>query len=122
MISKTKLFERIKNKRNPELIETIIQCKKNEAWINIGKIISSSRNNTPVVNLDKIDKESKEGDVIVVPGKVLSQGEVIKKIKLIALNFSQTAREKLNKSKIEFIILLEEIKKNPRAQGIKIIT
>ncbi|MEK6884602.1 MAG: 50S ribosomal protein L18e [Nanoarchaeota archaeon] len=121
MISKTKLFNRALKKGNQELVETIVACKSNEAWLNIGKIISSSRKQMPAVNLDRIEKESKEGEVVVVPGKVLSNGEMTKKIKIAALKFSETAREKLSRHKSEMITILEEIKKNPKAQDIKLI-
>ena len=122
MISKTKLFQRLKRKNNPELVNTLMACKKNEAWMNVGAILSRSKSQMPVVNLDKIDKESKDGDLVIVPGKILGNGEMTKKIRVAALNFSESAKEKLGKHKSEMITILEEIKRNPKAQGIKIIS
>ena len=121
MITKTQLGKRIYNKQNPVIAETILQCKKNTAWLNVGQIISGSRKNFAETNLGKIDENTKEGDIVVIPGKVLSQGEINKKIRIAALSFSETAREKLKESKSEVITILEEIKKNPSAKGIKII-
>ena len=68
-----------------------------------------------------INKESKEGDVAVVAGKVLSQGEITKKIKVIALGFSEQAKEKLLKAKCEVSNIVDEIKKNPEGKGIKVL-
>jgi len=121
MISKTKISRKIENKRNPELVETLILCKKNEKWLKIGQILSRPRRIRTSANLDKIDKESKAGEVILIPGKVLSQGEISKKIKIVALNFSENAKEKLNKDKIEFNTISEEIKLNPKADKIKVL-
>jgi len=121
MISKTKLSKRTENKRNPELVETLISCKKNEKWIKTGQMLSTSRRIRASLNLDQIDKEAKEGDVIVIPGKVLSQGEISKKIKIVALNFSANAKEKLDKDKIEFNTILEEIKSNPKAEKVRML-
>ncbi len=121
MISKTRLFERAKNKGNDELVETIIACKKNDKWLEVGQLIAAPRRKRVSVNLDMIDQESKAGETIIVPGKVLSQGELSKKIKLVALNFSKTAEEKLSKAKVEYSKLSAEIKKNPEAKGIKIL-
>ena len=73
------------------------------------------------MNLDEINKLVKDNETIVVPGKVLSQGEINKKIKLIAFAFSQEAKEKLSKAKIESFSISEEIKKNPKAQGVKVL-
>ena len=68
-----------------------------------------------------ISEETKEGEIIVIPGKVLSDGEITKKLKIIALAFSEKAKEKILKSNSEYSYIIEEIKKNPEAKGIKII-
>lgn len=102
-------------------METIIEAKKNEAWVGIAGILSSPRRNRICINLEKINKNSKAGESIVIPGKVLSQGGIDKKIKVIALDFSEKAREKLLSSKCEVVSILDEIKSNPSAKGIKII-
>ena len=121
MISKTKLSQRAKGKGNGELVETIIACRKNEKWLEVGKLISVSRRRRISLNLDEIDRESKAGEIVVVPGKVLSQGELTKKIKLVALNFSNTSEEKLKKAKTDYSTIKDEIKKNPDAKGLRIL-
>lgn len=121
MKSKTTIERQLQKKTNSELVKTVISAKKNKGWFKIAEILSGPRRKRTEINLKEIDKESKEGDIIVVPGKVLSQGEVIKKIKIVALNFSKKAKEKLLKSKCEVLSIIEEIKKNPEAKGIKIL-
>ncbi|MDP3758526.1 MAG: uL15 family ribosomal protein, partial [Candidatus Daviesbacteria bacterium] len=64
---------------------------------------------------------TKEKEKVIVPGKVLSQGEINKKIKVIALSFSEKAKEKLKKSGCEFSNILTEIKSNPSGEGIRIL-
>lgn len=120
MISKTKIDQRLKRKNNPELAKTILACKKNEKWVEVGYLISKPRREMNNWNLRELNEIKDE--TILIPGKVLSQGEINKKIKIIALSFSESAKEKLKKSKIDFSTISEEIKKNPKAQGIKIIT
>jgi large subunit ribosomal protein L18e len=119
--SKTKIEKQSQRKRNFELVETIRGAKKAKAWIKVADILSRPRRKSISLNLSDINKEAKAGDIIVVPGKILSQGELDKKIKLVALAFSEKAREKLTKSKSEHLFLSEEIKKNPSAKGIKIL-
>lgn len=121
MKSKTLIEKQTKKKTNPELVKTIITAKKKDNWNEISRILSGPRRQRINKNLDKINQEAKEGEIIVVPGKVLSQGELNKKIKISALSFSEKAKEKLVKSKIECSSILEEIKKNPEAKGIKIL-
>lgn len=121
MKSKTKIEKQTLKKRNPEIVETIRAARKKEKWLKIAGILSGPRRKMPNLNLTEIDKDSKEGDTIIVPGKVLSQGEINKKIKVVALGFSEKAREKLMKSKSDPTTILEEIKKNPDAKGVKML-
>jgi len=118
MKSKTKISKQTKRKTNPELVETI---KKAKSWREVAAILSGPRRNFVNLNLGEIDNQAKDGEIIVVPGKVLSQGEITKKTKIIALNFSEKAKEKLEKAKILFSGISEEIKKNPDGENIKVL-
>ncbi|MBL7059088.1 50S ribosomal protein L18e [Candidatus Pacearchaeota archaeon] len=121
MKSKTKIDQQLKKKNNPELVQTIIAAKKQKGWLEIAAILSGSRRNKIAFNLNEINKKAKDGETIVVPGKILSLGKIDKKIKLVAIDFSEKAKDNLAKDKIETLIILEEIKKNPSAKGVKII-
>jgi large subunit ribosomal protein L18e len=121
MISNTKLKVRTHRKMNPVLVETLEKMRKNPAWIKIAKILSSSTRNYSSVNLYKIEKETSTGDTVVIPGKILSKGDVSKKIRVCALSVSEKAMDKLNESKSEVVSILEEVTKNPKADGIKLI-
>jgi large subunit ribosomal protein L18e len=120
-LSKTKVKIRTKKKKNSELSSTIALALKNKAWFDISKILSGPTRLYSSVNLDEIDSETKVGDTIVIPGKVLSLGNLTKKIRICALSISKHAQEKLVDSKSEFATIAEEIKKNPKGEGIKII-
>lgn len=122
MKSKTKIEKQIQKKSSRELVETIIACKKKIKWLEVAGILSGPRRKSINLNLGEINEKSEEGDKVVVPGKVLSQGEIDKKIKIIAMRFSEKAREKLLKSKTQVSSIVEEIKKNPEAKAIRILT
>ncbi len=119
--TKTKIENQLIKKKNPELVATIILAKKNKKWLELASILSGPTRKQYSINLDEIEKQSKAGDIIVVPGKVLSVGEVKKKIRVAAINFSETAREKLLKSNCEVRLLKDEIKDNKDAKAVKII-
>ena len=121
MKTKTKIEKQLKKKENQDLVETIISAKKTKGWVKIAEVLSTPTRKRVVVNLDKINIDSKEGEKIVVPGKILSLGNLDKKIKLVALSVSESALEKINNAKSEFITLKQEIKLNPEAKGIKVI-
>jgi len=94
--------------------------KESETWLNVAKILAKRRKNRAQINLWKIERETKDNDIIVVPGKVLSDGELTKKVTIIAYSFSDGAIDKIKKngSKIEYIE--NYAPKNPK-QIVKIL-
>lgn len=116
--SKTKIERQLTNKTNHELVETIILSKKNPAWIHVAHVLTGPRRKRKGVNLNNIDKQ--KGDVVVA-GKVLSQGEIVSKKKVVALNFSEKAKEKLKKAGCEVVLLKDEIKKNKEMKGVTLL-
>lgn len=121
MLSKTQISRRIAQKRNPLLVETLKECKKNDAWLEVAAMLARPTKKLLCVNLRDIDLASKEGDLIVVPGKVLADGQITKKVRVIALQFSKSAREKLKEKRAEIAQIIDEIKINPRAEGIYVM-
>jgi large subunit ribosomal protein L18e len=121
MKTNTKISKQLERKTNPLLVETIMLSKKNSAWKEISSIISGPRKKMKNVNLADLDKMAEKEKIIVVPGKILSEGEFNKKTKVVALSFSDKAKEKLLKTGCEVSSILEEIKLNPKANGVKII-
>ena len=119
--SKKLIEEQLQRKTNPELVKTIIAAKKKKNWLEVAAVLSSPRTKKIVMNLDKINDEAEEGEIVVIPGKVLSQGELNKKIKVVALSFSEKAKEKISKAKGETLTILEEIKKNPDAKNVRFL-
>lgn len=120
-ISRTELKRRAGRKTSPELIETLSLAIKSDSWKQIAKKLSGPTKLFPSINLAEIESQTSAGDTIVMPGKVLSKGELTKKIKICALSISSKALAKLKTTKSDFVYLGEEIKKNPRAEGVKII-
>lgn len=121
MISRTTVKERRRRKTHPFIADTILLTLKHKPWKKVAEMLSSSRRKYPALNLSAIDHQSKEGDTIIIPGKVLAKGNLSKKIKLCAIAISGQAKEKLHASKSEFVYLDEEIRRNPKAEGIKIL-
>ena len=122
MKSKRQLRERIGKKTNSSLVSTLVLAKKQAAWSDIAHKLSGPTRKHASVNLDAIDEITKEGDTVVVLGKVLGTGNVSKKVRVCALHFSSSARTKLKDVKAEIVSIADEIKKNPKANGIRVLT
>ena len=121
MKSKTKISKQLERKTNPELSETILLAKKSSAWLEVASLLSGPRKNRANLNLNEIEKKAGNFKIVLIPGKVLSQGEISKKIKVVALSFSKKAREKLLKAGCEVKNILEEIKSNPNAKDVGVL-
>jgi len=117
-ISKTKIEKRLRKKTNPILVETIIKLKK----INpeIAKILAMPRKKYIKINLDYIEKKCKNGEKILIPGKVLGSGNLTKKIDIAAWSVSKKALEKIKQSNSEFIWIGKEIKTN-KLKGLRLL-
>ena len=122
MKSKTLIEKHLQKKTNSELVETIILAKKNPEWQRVAGILSGPRRKRLDLNIKDLDTRAVEGKTLIVPGKILSLGEIHKKFKIAALSFSKKAHEKLLNAKCDASTILEEIKKNPKAKDIEVLT
>lgn len=118
---KKKIEKKMKRKTNPKLVRTIILAKKNPAWIEVANVLSNPKRKKTSLNLDEINAQANDGETIVVPGSVLGRGKVEKKIKVVGLKFSDTAKEKLEKENVKTEGIYEEIEKNKEGKNIKVL-
>jgi large subunit ribosomal protein L18e len=121
MKSKNLIEKQIRIKGNTNLVETIRNAKKHKNWYKVAEILSRPRRDSLEINLNDLDRLTTDGETIVISGKVLSAGEITKKIKIVALKFSEKAKEKILKAKCEMSSINDEIKKNPEAKGVRIL-
>ena len=117
-----------KNKKtNPVLISLINDLKKqaseNDApiWKDVALRLEKSSKNWPDVNLNRISKYTGEKETALIPGKVLSTGELTKKISIVAWSFSEKSQEKITKAGGKHMSIEELIKNNPKGKDIRIL-
>ncbi|MBS3154889.1 50S ribosomal protein L18e [Candidatus Woesearchaeota archaeon] len=72
------------------------------------------------VNVYKINKFTEDDEIALVPGKVLNEGELTKKITVAAFRFSDAAKNKINKIG-KAISIQELMKQNPKGKKVRII-
>ena len=114
-------------KTNPNLIELINklnkQSKSEDAaiWKDVADRLSRSNRRTAEVNLSSINRYAVAEEAILVPGNVLSNGELDKKVNVVALKFSAKAQEKIESAGGECISIDEIIETNPKGSNIRII-
>ena len=114
-------------KTNPLLISLIHELKKqaNEkdapVWKDIALRLEKSSKNWAEVNLDRISKYTSEKETALVPGKVLSDGDLTKKVTIEAWSFTGKAEEKIKKAGGKTITISELMKSNPNGKDIRIL-
>ncbi len=119
--SNTVIGRRIPRKTDSFVVETILAAKKQPKWKKVAQKLSGSRKQYLEMNLNEIDSKTKEGDIVIIPGKVLGNGNLSKKIKICAMAFSNSAIVKIKHLKGETTDILQEIKTNPKAEGVKVL-
>ncbi len=104
---------------NTQRISLIQEAKKQQTpfWERVAKDLAKSGTRRREVNLSHLSRVSEEGEVIVVPGKVLGSGEMTHKATVVAFSFSESAKKKLRASQCDSMSLDEFLKKNPKGSG-----
>lgn len=103
----------MRHKTNPYLAELLFLTKKNNQ--EIGSLIAVPSRQRIEVNIDQLNEA--KGKEVVVPGKVLSSGNIDKKITVYAMAFSEQAKEKLKKAGCDAILLIDALRKNPKLKA-----
>ena len=97
--------------------------KKNKApiWSRLAKLALKPSSSRRTINISKIDKLTKDGDVIVVPGKVLGTGGMSHKITLCSFSISNSGAQKIIQQGGNIWSYSELIKNHPTGKGVTII-
>ena len=96
--------------------------KKNEApiWSRLADLAIKPSSSRRVVNLTRINKTTKENDILFVPGKVLGTGNMHHKITLSSFSISRTAAKKVIQTGGKIMTYSDMIKKYPTGKGVMI--
>lgn len=108
----------------PELKNLILDFRKQDGsnlWKRVAKDLDKPSRQRRKVNLYTINKTIRKEEIALVPGKVLSLGNLDKKITIAALDFSDQALLKIKASGSKAIFLRELFKTNPEGKMVRII-
>ena len=112
---------------NPYMQQLIADLKKAGAhgkvplWDRIADDLSKPTRQKRIVNIYKIDSSAKDGETIIVPGKVLGNGDIKRKVKVAACTFSQQAVEKITKAGGQTLAINDILKQNPKGKNVRIL-
>ena len=97
-----------------------IASKENNAsiWAKLAELALKPSSSRRVVNLTRINKTTKENDILFVPGKVLGTGNISHKITLSSFSMSVTAANKIIQTGGKIMTYSDMIKKYPTGKGV----
>lgn len=113
----------MKNQQTQMLIQELKKTaleQKVPLWKRIADDLEAPTRQRRIVNIFKIDANAKEGEIIIVPGKVLGEGDLTKKVTVAALSFSDQAVGKISKQG-KTMTIQELMKSNPKASKVRIL-
>lgn len=102
-------------------LEKMAKQNKASIWNKVAEELSKPSRSKRIANLTQIDKHSNDGEVVIVPGKVLSFGKLTHKVKVVASSFSQSALKKISEQGGSALTLEEFVKENPKGTGARIV-
>ena len=102
---------------------TIAQLKMQKAklWKYVARELERATRKRREINLSRIQRFASNNDIVLVPGKVLSAGILLKKVNVAAWSFSASAKNKIKSAGGKTMTIEELIKTNPKGTGVKLI-
>lgn len=99
------------------------KSKENEAqiWEDLADKLSKSNRSRAEVNLSQINRNTSDGEVIVVPGKVLGSGIMDHSVTIAAFDFSNRAESRILNADGEILSIEDLLEKKPEGSNVRIM-
>ncbi|NLI74439.1 MAG: 50S ribosomal protein L18e [Euryarchaeota archaeon] len=114
-------------KTDPNLVTLIGDLKRESRegevaiWRDIAQRLEKPSRNWAEVNLSRLDRYAQDGDIVVVPGKVLGAGRINKKVTVAAFRFSTSAAKAIDEAGGKRMTIPELVKENPSGSKVRIM-
>ena len=90
-------------------------------WDYIAELLERPARRRVAVNISKINRYARDGEVVVVPGRVLGAGFISKPVDVAAVWFSEKAIEKIVAAGGKVMFIGDLIKENPKGSRVRVI-
>jgi large subunit ribosomal protein L18e len=101
-------------------LKKLANKENTKVWKEVAYYLERPRRERVIVNIGKIQKLAKEGETIIVPGKLLAGGLLNKKVTVVFYQASKEALKKLEKAGARGVTIEEYIKENPKGSNTRI--
>lgn len=97
------------------------EARKSPFWKRVLELLSAPSRRKAGVNVSKISEYATDGQLVVVPDKVLGAGSLSGKVTVAAVSFSQPAKRLIESSGGKAITIVEAARKSPTGKDLIII-
>ena len=115
----------LRGSTNPELIRLIrtLIKRSRENKVSIWRDVADrlAGGDRVVVNISRINRNTGEGETVIVPGKVLGTGRLDHPIKVAAFNFSKSAMGKITSAGGSCMTIEQLVSENPKGSLLKVM-
>lgn len=91
-------------------------------WKAVAEMLEKPRRQRVVVNVGKLERVVEEGDVVIIPGKLLGGGVIVKKVTVAAFKTSPKAVKKVLEAGGEVLTIPELVRRFSKGSKVKIVT
>ncbi|MGP8158645.1 MAG: 50S ribosomal protein L18e [Thermoplasmata archaeon] len=113
-------------KENSELVRLIVELRRaarsHQApiWASVADQLERPRHRVVPVNVGHLDRLTEAGETVIVPGKLLSEGRLSKKLTVAAFAYSKEARAKVHAAGGVTITVNDLLKTKPDGAGVRL--
>jgi len=114
-------------KGNPELLRVIRDLRRaaraHDApiWASVADGLERARHPSKPVSIGHLDRIATAEETVVVPGKVLSDGQLSKRLTVAAFSYSVQAKSKIHAAGGVALSLHDLVKSKPNGTGVRIV-
>lgn len=105
------------------VVELLRKKGKDETpiWEDVARKLARPTRSRVEVNVSEISRNAADGETVVVPGIVLSSGDMSKKVNVAAWRFSGAAREKIHVAGGKTWTIEQLRKENPKGTNVRVM-
>lgn len=116
-----------KGTEKKSLRELIVRLEKagkennSPIWIRAAELLKLPTRKAVCVNAGKVAKVCKDGEVALIPGKLLGDGVIETKLNVAAYEWTPSAKKKIESAGGKVISIDELVKSNVKGTGVRLL-
>jgi len=109
------------NPNTQAIIQLLNKSDQPRLWRRVAELINKPLRKKRVLNVDQLSNLVKNGDIVVIPSKLLGSGVIDKKIVVGAMQFSNEAKRKIMSAGGTPLSIIELWEKHPKGTEVRIL-